>query len=176
MNEVLVTANEGFAARLTRVGPDDWSRPTPCSKWDVRALVNHVIGANVRYDLLLHGATLDEVEATRQQDLLGDDPLEAFDTTAATLVDAFRDPGVLDRAFRHVTGDRTGRELLAMRILDVGIHTWDLARAIGAEESIDPGVVALALYAQDDPASAQDRLLVRSGRQPANHHAKELQR
>ena len=72
-----------------------------------------------------------------------------------------------------------------MRVLDVAVHTWDLARAIRVGESLDPGVVAFALTLQDTfdagrqhgafapppgktPAdgSAQARLLYLSGRRP----------
>lgn len=54
--ELLLVANDEFARQLRLVGPDDWRRPTPCSEWDVCALVNHVVGGNVRYQLLLSGA------------------------------------------------------------------------------------------------------------------------
>src|SRR2546430_12410533 len=87
--ELLVVANSEFARRLRLVGPDDWRRPTPCSEWDVRALVNHVIGANVRYQLLLHGATTEQVEATRTVDHLGDDALASFVATADGVVACF---------------------------------------------------------------------------------------
>jgi hypothetical protein len=72
-----------------------------------------------------------------------------------------------------------------MRVLDIAVHTWDLARAIGADESLDPDVVAFALTLQDTfdagrqrgafapppgktPAdsSAQARLLYLAGRRP----------
>jgi len=169
---VHAVAIEGFASRLGQVGDGDWGQPTPCTEWDVRALVNHVVGANVRYQMLLHGAPLDEVEATRTIDHVGDAPLESFETTAAAVVCAFADVDVLDRTFHHVTGARTGRQLLVMRTYDIGVHTWDLAVAIGADRRIEDAVVEVALTAtvpaadESDDSSEQDRLLVRAGRRP----------
>ena len=183
--QLLVVANEEFARRLRLVGPDDWGRPTPCSEWDVRALVNHVVGANLRYQMLLHGAPIELVEATRSVDHLGHDALESFVATADAVVASFRENGALERVAQHSTGDRTGRELLSMRILDVAIHGWDLACAIGADETLDGDVVACLLaytagldlgphqrsFAQagadvSHDASPQDQLLRRLGRQP----------
>jgi uncharacterized protein (TIGR03086 family) len=189
--ELLVVANGEFSRRLRLVRPDDWSRPTPCSEWDVRALVNHVVGGNVRYALLLRGAPTSEVEATRAVDHLGDDALASFVATADAVVASFREDGALDRIAHHATGDRTGRELLSMRILDAAVHGWDLARAIGADESLDDEVVAFLLsYSAeldlgpqqrsfataggDTPpdASPQDQLLHRLGRRP--HSTEEV--
>jgi uncharacterized protein (TIGR03086 family) len=182
---LLVVANDEFARRLRLVGPDDWRRPTPCSEWDVRALVNHVVGGNVRYQLLLHGAPTEQVEATRAVDHLGDDALVSFVATAEGVVAYFHEDGALERIAHHATGDRTGRELLSMRILDAAIHGWDLARAIGADETLDDDVVAFLLaytadldlgpqqraFAPADvdvprQASPQDQLLHRLGRRP----------
>jgi len=182
---LLVVANEEFARRLRLVGPDDWSRPTPCSEWDVRALVNHVVGANVRYQLLLKGASTEEVEATRNVDHLGDDALASFGATADGVVAGFAEDGALERITQHAVGPRSGRELLSMRVLDAAIHGWDLARAIGAEETLDDDVVAFLLayiatldldgqrraFASPDgdvpaDASPQDQLLHRLGRHP----------
>jgi len=183
--ELLGRANDEFARRLRLVGPDDWRRPTPCSDWDVRALVNHVVGANVRYQLLLYGAPTEQVEATRTVDHLGDDALASFVATADGVVACFHEDGALERIAHHVTGERTGRELLSARILDTAIHAWDLASAIGADDALDDDVVAFLLaytadldlgpqqraFALPDaevPASAlpQDQLLHRLGRHP----------
>ena len=89
------------------------------------------------------------------------------------------------RTAHHPAGERTGAQLLEMRVLDVAVHTWDLARAIGADETLDPDVIDFALTLQhtfeagrergsfapppgETPAdfSAQARLLHLSGRQP----------
>jgi hypothetical protein len=91
----------------------------------------------------------------------------------------------LARTACHHTGERTGAQLLGMQVLDIAVHTWDLARAIGAGESLDPDIVAFALTLDDPfeagrqlgafaplpgptPAgnSAQARLLYLSGRRP----------
>jgi uncharacterized protein (TIGR03086 family) len=183
--ELLVVANDEFARRLRLVGPDDWRRPTPCSEWDVHALVNHVVGANVRYQLLLHGAPTEQVEAMRTADHLGDDALASCIATADRVVACFHEDGALERIAHHATGDRTGRELLSMRVLDAAIHGWDLARAIGADQTLDDNVVAFLLaytadldlgprqraFAPADTdvprdASPQDQLLHRLGRHP----------
>jgi uncharacterized protein (TIGR03086 family) len=166
--ELLVVANDEFAQRLRLVGPADWRRPTPCAEWDVRALVDHVVGANVRYQLLLHGAPTEQVEATRAVDHLGDDALAAFVATADGVVACFHEDGALDRVVHHVTGERTGRQLLSMRILDAAIHAWDLARGLGADETLDDDVVAFLLsYTADlDLGPRQRAFAVADGEMP----------
>lgn len=183
--DLLTRADDGFTQRLALVRPHQWVAPTPCAAWDVKALVNHVVGANRRYAMLLHGASADDVDATRATDHLGDDPAASFLATATEFRAAISEAGAMERTARHPAGDRTGAQLLEMRVLDVAVHTWDLARAIGADESLDPDVVAFALALQDtfeagrargsfapppgetpaDP-SAQARLLHRLGRRP----------
>jgi uncharacterized protein (TIGR03086 family) len=174
---VHATAVAGFGSRLARVGDGDWERPTPCTEWDVWALVNHVVGANVRYQLILAGAPLAEVEATRPRDHLGAAPADAFESTAAVTMRAFDDPAVMAATFHHAVGERTGEQLLLMRIYDIGVHTWDLAVAIDGDRELDATVVDVALTSttanagERDDLTTQDRLLVRSGRQP-NQEAK----
>ena len=141
----LSRANADFEQRLRLVGTDDWTRSTPCSEWDVRALVNHVIGGNRRYAMLLRGASAESVDRTRAEDHLGADPVTAFATTAGELAAVFRKDGALTRVAHHPIGDRTGAELLAMRVLDVSVHAWDLARALDVGDTLDPEAVAYAL-------------------------------
>ena len=156
--EALAVANAGFADRLRLVKQGAWERPTPCTEWDVRALVNHVVGGNLRYTMLLHGAAEDEVEATRAADNVGEDPVASFLTTATEVLAAFHEEGALARVTRHPrAGERTGAELLVMKLLDVAVHGWDLAVAIGADQTIAPDVVALLLERPPDMTGARQR-------------------
>lgn len=130
-----------FGTRLRLVQAEQWRLATPCEKWDVRELVNHVVGGAVRYALLLHGATADEVVATRAVDHLGADPVGSFERRAREVTNAFQELGALLRTVHHPAGDRSGHELLEMRITEFAVHAWDLSRAIGADEQIDAVLV-----------------------------------
>jgi len=103
--------------------------------------VNHVLGGAVRYAMLLHGATADEVGATRTLDHIGEDPVRSFDYGAREVATAFGERGALSRTLHHPARDRTGEELLEMRITEFAVHAWDLARSIGADEGLDPALV-----------------------------------
>jgi uncharacterized protein (TIGR03086 family) len=155
--DALDRATAGFHDLLVTVSDGDWDRPTPNPGWSVRDLVSHVVGGNRRYLVLLSGAPTVEVEKLRGGDHLGDDPLAAFDQTSAEVAAAFREPAALQRTVHHRKGDRTGGDLLTMRILEHSLHGWDLATAIGGDTSIDPAVVTVLL----DRVSHD--LLVRSG-------------
>lgn len=148
--EALDVATAGFADALSHVQPDQWRLPSPNPGWSVHDVVNHVVGGNRRYVLLLAGAATEDVEALRDLDHLGDAPRAAFAKTAAEVSAAFREPGALTRVVHHRWGDRSGLQLLYMRISEHALHGWDLARAIGADETIDAGVTEVLLAAFDD--------------------------
>ncbi len=41
------TETERMVALLRMLGPDDWTRPTDCASWDVRAMAGYVLGMTV---------------------------------------------------------------------------------------------------------------------------------
>lgn len=126
-----------FEERLLLVKVDDWTRPTPCDEWDVRALVNHVIGGCRRYTALLHGGSADDFKNRLSTDYIGRQASEAFGVAADEVIAAFKEPGSLQRTVHHPMGDRSGDVLAVMRVTEFVVHGWDIARAIGADENID---------------------------------------
>lgn len=131
-----------FLRRLRAVAPPQWTGPTPCAEWNVRALVNHMARGNHNYAELVAGGTAAQFLRLRDVDALGADPVEAFAGSVRACAEAFARPGALDRVLDYPLGAIPGRQALAVRIADSLIHTWDLARAIGADEQLDPDLVA----------------------------------
>jgi uncharacterized protein (TIGR03086 family) len=136
-------AAEGFGRRVHAVGAAQWHDPTPDTEWDVRALVNHVTVEQLWAAPLMSGASVGEIGDRFDGDRLGDDPVAAWDTAVAAAVEAFCAPGALQGTVDLSRGP-TPREQYCMEMTtDALIHSWDLARAIGADETLDPEISRL---------------------------------
>jgi uncharacterized protein (TIGR03086 family) len=134
-------AMAAFGERVHAVRDDQWSGPTPCSEWGVRALVNHLVSENRWAPPLFEGRTIAEVGDRFEGDLLGEDPKAAWDDSAREAVAAVREDGALDRTVHLSFGDLRGREYAMQLFADTLVHGWDLARAIGADERLDPELI-----------------------------------
>ncbi|MEB4210528.1 maleylpyruvate isomerase family mycothiol-dependent enzyme [Mycobacterium sp. 94-17] len=144
-----------------------WDRPSPCDAWSARDVLEHVIGFHDV--LLLRPLGLKPFRPrddpqTRWQ-LTYESLAEALESGAATRLDEYR--------------------LIPNLTRDVLVHTWDLARAVGADDRLDPGCCEVfyaglpadpqALLASgmfnapvraSDDIDVQARLLARLGRNP----------
>jgi len=134
-------AIRSFGARVQRIKDNQWDAATPCSEWDVRALLNHIVGENRWMPPLLEGKTIEEVGDRFEGDLLGDDPKGAWEDSAAEAVAAVHADGAMDRIVHLSFGDFPGRDYTMQLFADLLIHGWDLARAIGADERLDSELV-----------------------------------
>ena len=131
---------EEFGQRVIALGADDWKRPTPCTDWAVRDLVRHLVYEELWAPPLLAGATIAEVGDRFEGEILGDDPPAAWKEAAAAAV-AAATPEVLGRTVHLSFGDFPGTEYLGQLTADHVIHAWDLARAVGGDERLDPELV-----------------------------------
>ncbi|MDG4767915.1 TIGR03086 family metal-binding protein [Solwaraspora sp. WMMD406] len=141
-------ASRRFCDLVARVGAEQWGAPTPCSEWDVRALVDHVVRGNLAVVPVLDGiplADLGRLDIARPDvDVLGADPLTAVRRSVDVAVEAFAQPGVLDTVVHHPVGDLRGRRLAGLCFTDNLVHGWDLAQAIGVDVTLDPMLVEAA--------------------------------
>jgi len=151
--DLLDRAANGFETQLRLVTDAQRTLPTPCPELNVHDLVTHQIRGMRIYTLLLHGATREVVAREQQSDIGSDDWIEAFGSAYRTMRDAFCAPGVLERTVAHPgMGDIPATMLFDMQLGELAVHGWDLARAIGADETLDPEVVT-ALWAFAEPLS-----------------------
>ncbi|MEN9646413.1 MAG: hypothetical protein RL238_3082 [Actinomycetota bacterium] len=135
-----------FGRRIAGVGAGQWSSPTPCDEWDVQYLVAHVVGGNRFTVAVLSGhSAADAIDEVMSSPQLGTDPVEAWATTAAAQFRAFSQPNALDEVVDHPLGPIAGRQLLGYRVFDITLHAWDLARAIGVDDTLPDKLVTTVL-------------------------------
>lgn len=130
-----------FERTLRSVRPGQWTLPTPCTDWNVRQLVNHMARGNLNHHLLLTGGGRAEFLHLRDADALGDSPVAAYTASVRRLADAYRQSDALCRILDHPLGPLTGRQALAVRTADSTVHTWDLATALGLDDTLHPALV-----------------------------------
>lgn len=174
-----------WLAKLDAVPADRWNAPTPCPDWDLRELVNHVVGEDLWTPPLVGGQTIEQVGSQFDGDLLGDDPTRAAREAARDAVHAFAAPDALGRTVHLSFGDTPAEEYAWQLTADHLVHAWDVAAAAGIDRSLDERLVEAVegwfarwedLYRQagvisarpeaaaDDPES---QLLAAFGRDPA---------
>lgn len=163
---------------------DHWSSPTPCTEWDVRALVDHLVYETLWVPDLVAGATLADVGNRYEGDRLGDDPVASWSAARAAATEGVK-ASELDVPVHTSGGQLTADEYLTQMLFDAAIHGWDLATSIGAVHTIPDDVardleawfapqveqmVAARIIAEPvvvgDDADATTRLIALSGRTP----------
>jgi uncharacterized protein (TIGR03086 family) len=168
--EIWQQAADKFNEVLDQVGDDQWSAQTPCDEWTVRQLVDHVV-----YWQGMGGGILGAGTS-------GDDDWKQIEPALGV---ALRDPANLEGTAEQFNG-MPKHQVAGFVIGDLVIHTWDLARAIGADEHLPQAAVEATLMGLErvpaemlrssnmfgppvdvaDDASAQDKLLGFAGRRP----------
>lgn len=143
VREIYARSSAAFATAVSAVD-GRWDAPTALPGWDVRELVHHLVHEERWTPPLLGGATIEEVGGRFDGDLLGEAPLPVFDEAAAAALDAVVDVD-LERTVHLSFGDRPAREYVLQLSADHLVHAWDLARALGADDTLDAEVVAALL-------------------------------
>ena len=171
---------EAFTATVEGVAPDDWDRPAPVDGWVARDVVRHLVEW---FPAFLDGAAGVTLPAGPSVD---DDPVGAWRTHTDAVQALLDDPATADREHDLPLGRMSLAQATDMIYTsDVFMHRWDLARATGQDETLDPDKCAVLLegmlpmdevlrqsghygprVAVPDDADAQTKLLAFIGRTP----------
>lgn len=152
-----------FADTLRTLDADDWSKPTDCDRWDVRAVVLHVLGAmegNASLREMVHqqrlgskigkeigGSSLDgvnELQVRERDHLHGNELVERFASTIDRAVAGRRRfPAPLRPIKVAMPPPWTGKRTLGwlndiVYTRDAWMHRVDLAQATGIELTLTP--------------------------------------
>jgi len=131
--EVLEQAVATTRGVLANVTPDQYDLATPCASWDVRALVNHVVGGTHFYVTAMTGAPWDPAA-----DYTAGDIVRAYDDGAAAAIAAFGAPGAMEQMVELPFATLPGAVFVGIASTDQFTHAWDLARATGQDTDLEP--------------------------------------
>lgn len=182
--ELLPVAADEFTRRVHAISPDAWTNDTPDSDWTVRDLVNHLVSEHLWALPLLAGQSMIEVGDRFDGDVVGGDPVAAWDSAIQASLPAWASADD-DGSVSLSSGTTQVRRYAEEMLMDLTVHSWDLSRGIGYQDRIDQACVehvlayveanidGLRAYeglfgaeVETTSLDPQDRLLALLGRRP----------
>ena len=152
-------AQDRFGERVHGVRDDRWTAATPCTDWDVRALVNHVLG-EIRWAVpLFAGATIAEVGDRFDGDLLGDDPQASITRIAGAAMAAAREVTDGDVIVHASHGDVSTRTFLQRLTIARSLVAHYVATYLGSTACPLPEELARPLWEVTAPEADMWRAL-----------------
>lgn len=121
-----------FTDRVRSVPPGAWDNPSPCEGWTARDVVGHL----TEWIPAFFGPQGVEFEAVLSAQ---DDPVAAWEAVQAAIASALADPALAGKMVETPFSTQSLADTVDMIVTaDVFTHTWDLARATGQDETLDP--------------------------------------
>jgi uncharacterized protein (TIGR03086 family) len=128
-----------FSARVHDV--TDWDAPAPVDGWTARDVVGHLVTWLPGFLASGSDVTLPPGPAA------GEDPAGAWAAHAAAVQVVLDDPATAGKLLKnpHIGEIPLDQSIDRFYTSDVFMHTWDLARATGQDDRLDPEFAALLL-------------------------------
>jgi uncharacterized protein (TIGR03086 family) len=124
--------------KVKGVTAGDMAKSTPCSEFDVHALLNHMLGGLTMLTAAAEGGKA----AMPEGDQVGSDPATTYDQRRTALLAALRNPGVLDRNWEMPFGSLPGQMMAGIAFMEHLTHAWDVAKASGQDTTLPVDLVA----------------------------------
>ncbi len=132
---------DGFDAAVVAMTPDKWEAQSPCELWNARDVVAHVVEN--------HRGVVAGVRGGEPKPLGADeDPKHAWEDVSRAIAEITGDPEEAAKEIDGPVGKMPAGQLIGRFVtMDLLVHTWDLARAVGADEQLDADSVHYAYEA-----------------------------
>ena len=134
---LLERALDQTAGLIAAIDASQADLATPCAGWDVRALVRHLTGQDLRNFIVAARGEAADWQAPADQ--LGDDWPASFRDRADSLRAVWQ-AADLDRLVAGPGGEAPLRFRADQQITELAVHDWDLAKAIGQPTGLDPAL------------------------------------
>jgi len=131
--------------RVDVVGTDQLSDPTPCTDWDVHALIGHIIAGYQMFATACGTAPAAGGTSVTARELAA-----AHRAAASGALSAFSSPNAMQQIVQLPVGAVPGSVALGLALTDAVVHGWDLAKATGQDLSIEEGLAAMLLAGAQD--------------------------
>ena len=143
----------GFTDRVEAVPDERWANPSPCAGWTARDVVRHMVET---LELFLGMVDLEPPAGPSVED----DPAAAWAAARQAVQATLDDPELASLTYEGRFGRTTFEQGVARFVCaDLVVHTWDLARATGLDERLDPDAVHELLVGMEP----MDEILRESG-------------
>ena len=121
---------------------DAWDNPSPCEEWTARHVIGHVIAVQRAHQAIIEDRPRPMHPMRDTDKHAGADPARTWAEARDAVLEVLDDPSVLHRVVKSFRGEEPIDDLLGFNVIDTTIHSWDLARALGVDSKLDPGLVA----------------------------------
>lgn len=135
------------AAELIRtVRPEQLSGATPCTDFDVRGLLGHIVGGTTRIAVVGEGGDGLAVQMTAEE-IADDGWPKAYEQARERALAAWASEERMASTVRVPWGEISGREALSAYVMEIVAHTWDLSEGVGRPLGLDPELAEFSLAA-----------------------------
>jgi uncharacterized protein (TIGR03086 family) len=169
------------SGKVDGVTTADLAKATPCAEFDVRALLNHMIGGLGMLTTAASGGKA----AIPEGDQFASDPGASYRERREALLGALRSPGALEHEWEMPFGNVAGQMMASIAFMEHLTHGWDVAKATGQDVAMPTELVAQCMelvtpmdamlrtpgvcgpaVAIDESAPLEDRFVAFMGRTP----------
>lgn len=147
LHQEMTAAADASSRVVGNVRPGQFGDPTPCTEWDVRTLLNHLIlWTSYSLERRAHGESV--APELMEKDFAAEPDFSAdYRNQLDRALAAWADPAVWDQELNVMGSLTPASDVAGLIVAEMVLHGWDLAVATGQSYTVDDNAAAAALAA-----------------------------